>query len=93
MGEEKNHAALVHRTPAPRLRTELHKIMRFFAGAATKGGLPLAGGMVPTTVNGLPGFLLHLSDGIATVALEIDGDRVVAFYLVRNPDQLRHLES
>ncbi|WP_422057026.1 sigma-70 family RNA polymerase sigma factor [Sphingomonas sp.] len=43
-------------------------------------------------VNGLPGFVTMEADGeIQTTALEIDGDRIVAIYITRNPDKLRHL--
>lgn len=45
-----------------------------------------------TTINGLPGFVTREADGeLQTTALEIDGDRIVAIYIVRNPDKLRHL--
>lgn len=69
------------------------KIMRFLAGVAKKGGMPPAGSWVPTNVNGLPGFLLHMPHGTETVALEIDGEQVAALYIVSNPDKLRHLQS
>lgn len=43
-------------------------------------------------VNGLPGFVTLESDGeIQTTALEIEDGRVVAIYVTRNPDKLRHL--
>jgi RNA polymerase sigma-70 factor (ECF subfamily) len=43
-------------------------------------------------VNGLPGFVSLEADGeIQTTALEIDGGKIVAIYVVRNPDKLRHL--
>jgi RNA polymerase sigma-70 factor (ECF subfamily) len=43
-------------------------------------------------VNGLPGFVTMESDGeIQTTALEIEDGRVVAIYVTRNPDKLRHL--
>jgi RNA polymerase sigma-70 factor (ECF subfamily) len=41
----------------------------------------------------LPGFVLHLADGVQTTAFEIAGNKVVALYAVRNPDKLRHLVS
>jgi RNA polymerase sigma-70 factor (ECF subfamily) len=69
------------------------KILRFFAGVSRKGGLPPPGSWVPTSVNGLPGFLLQLPHGIETVALEIHGEQIAALYLVRNPDKLEHLQS
>jgi RNA polymerase sigma-70 factor, ECF subfamily len=43
-------------------------------------------------VNGLPGFITLEADGeLQTTALEIDGGKVVAIYVVRNPDKLKHL--
>jgi RNA polymerase sigma-70 factor (ECF subfamily) len=43
-------------------------------------------------VNGLPGFVTLEADGeLQTTALEIEDGRVVAIYVVRNPDKLRHL--
>jgi RNA polymerase sigma-70 factor (ECF subfamily) len=43
-------------------------------------------------VNGLPGFVSLEADGeIQTTALETDGGKIVAIYVVRNPDKLRHL--
>ncbi len=45
----------------------------------------------PTTLNGLPGFVFHGPEGVETMALEIDGDQIVAIYAVRNPDKLKHL--
>ncbi len=43
-------------------------------------------------VNGLPGFVTLEADGeLQTTALEIDNDKVVAIYVVRNPDKLKHL--
>ncbi len=44
-------------------------------------------------VNGLPGFITMEADGeIQTTALEIEGGKVAAIYVVRNPDKLRHLQ-
>jgi RNA polymerase sigma-70 factor (ECF subfamily) len=43
-------------------------------------------------VNGLPGFVTLEADGeLQTTALEIEDGRVVAIYVVRNPDKLKHL--
>ena len=45
-------------------------------------------------VNGLPGFVSREADGVLqTTALLIDGDRIKAIYVMRNPDKLRHLEA
>jgi RNA polymerase sigma-70 factor, ECF subfamily len=46
-----------------------------------------------TFVNGLPGFVTQEADGLQTTALLIDGNRIKAVYVMRNPDKLRHLEA
>jgi RNA polymerase sigma-70 factor (ECF subfamily) len=43
-------------------------------------------------VNGLPGFVTLEADGeLQTTALEIEDGKIVAIYVVRNPDKLKHL--
>jgi RNA polymerase sigma-70 factor (ECF subfamily) len=43
-------------------------------------------------VNGLAGFVLREKDGeIDTFAFEHDGSRIVAIYVVRNPEKLGHV--
>jgi len=43
-------------------------------------------------INGLPGFVTLEADGeYQTTALEIEEDRIVGIYVMRNPDKLRHL--
>jgi RNA polymerase sigma-70 factor (ECF subfamily) len=43
-------------------------------------------------VNGLPGFVtVEQDDTLQTTALEIADGRIVAIYVTRNPDKLRHL--
>jgi RNA polymerase sigma-70 factor, ECF subfamily len=43
-------------------------------------------------VNGLPGFVtLENGDTLQTTALQIETGKVIAIYVVRNPDKLRHL--
>jgi RNA polymerase sigma-70 factor (ECF subfamily) len=40
----------------------------------------------------LPGFITCEADGeLQTTALDIEGDKIVAIYVMRNPDKLRHL--
>jgi RNA polymerase sigma-70 factor (ECF subfamily) len=46
-----------------------------------------------TFINGLPGFVTEEADGLQTTALLIDGDRIRAVYVMRNPDKLQHLGS
>lgn len=45
------------------------------------------------SINGMPGFVIRLEDGVQTTAFEVDGESIVALYTVRNPDKLRHLVS
>jgi RNA polymerase sigma-70 factor, ECF subfamily len=43
-------------------------------------------------INGLPGFVtVERGDILQTTALAIENERVVAVYVVRNPDKLRHM--
>jgi RNA polymerase sigma-70 factor (ECF subfamily) len=42
-------------------------------------------------INGLPGFVTMEQDTLQTTALEIADGRIVAIYIMRNPDKLRHL--
>ena len=43
-------------------------------------------------INGLPGFITREADGeFSTTALDIEDGKIVAIYVVRNPDKLRHL--
>lgn len=43
-------------------------------------------------VNGLPGFVTREGDGVLqTTALEVEDGEIVAVYVMRNPDKLRHL--
>jgi RNA polymerase sigma-70 factor (ECF subfamily) len=67
------------------------RVARFFIGLAKK--LAASGTNVrfePATINGKTGALLFL-DGELDQAMScaFDGDRIAAFYMVRNPDKLR----
>lgn len=45
-------------------------------------------------VNGLPGFIsVERDDMLQTTALEIENGKIVAIYVVQNPEKLRHLEG
>jgi RNA polymerase sigma-70 factor (ECF subfamily) len=67
------------------------KILRFLVGIGTKNPLPKAQDVERVDINGLPGFVVRLPDGIETLSLEISNDQIVAIYGVRNPDKLKHL--
>lgn len=69
------------------------RVCRFFVGVTRKFG----GGRPPARfawLNGQPGLLSLEHDGLPqSVTLEIEGGRITAIYLVRNPEKLRHLEG
>jgi RNA polymerase sigma-70 factor (ECF subfamily) len=45
-------------------------------------------------INGLPGFVtVEQDDTLQTTALQIEDGKIVAIYVMRNPDKLRHLED
>lgn len=68
------------------------KVVRFLVGVQRKRVREhLAARTVPARINGLLGFVVHDAEGTATLALETSGERIVAIYLVRNPDKLRHV--
>jgi len=80
------------RTAALRSIAGADKVCRLFAGLARKARSPSPRWAKRLTVNGLPGLLTIEEDGLPQVTtLELDGDRIQAVYIIRNPDKLRHL--
>jgi RNA polymerase sigma-70 factor, ECF subfamily len=68
------------------------KVLRFLAGVARKNPSLPEMEVRAATINGLPGFVIREPDGsIDTMAIEHHGGRIVAIYLVRNPEKLRHV--
>ena len=69
------------------------KVARFFIGIAGK----IAGQDVriePAVINGAVGALLYLDGELdLTLSMAIDGEKIAAIYIVRNPDKLRHLRA
>jgi RNA polymerase sigma-70 factor, ECF subfamily len=67
------------------------KVARFFIGVAGKNsGRDIR--IEPTIINGTVGALLYMDGEIDhSLSLTIDGDRIAAIYVVRNPDKLRHI--
>jgi RNA polymerase sigma-70 factor, ECF subfamily len=69
------------------------KIARFFisvAGKAKAAGQDIR--IEPAMINGSIGALLYLDGELDhTLSVDIDGEKIAAIYLVRNPDKLRHL--
>ena len=67
-------------------------IVAFFTKLATQPWSRIAPEqMQRVDINALPGFIVQAHDGVQTVAFELAGDQIVAIYIVRNPDKLRHL--
>jgi RNA polymerase sigma-70 factor, ECF subfamily len=69
-----------------------YRILRFFAGILRKNPALATVATRPALVNGLPGFVMREDDGsIDTMAIEHREDRIIAIYLTRNPEKLRHV--
>ena len=68
------------------------RILRFFAGIARKNSALSTTQVRPAIVNGLEGFVLREEDGsIDTMAFECQHGRIVAIYVIRNPEKLHHV--
>ena len=66
------------------------KVSRFFAGLVRKhqaqGGTRA---FHPAEINGAPGLIVYVDGELdQTVSLEVEGDRIAAIYVVRNPEKL-----
>jgi RNA polymerase sigma-70 factor (ECF subfamily) len=68
-------------------------ILSLFAAITAQRRLLRPDRLERASINGLPGFVVHAEDGVQTTAFEVEGDKIVAVYVVRNPDKLRHLAS
>ena len=72
--------------------TGLDDVMRLFAAFASIYAVSRSHLVRYGFVNGLPGFItIERGDILQTTALEIGQGGVVAIYVVRNPDKLRHM--
>lgn len=70
----------------------LNDVMRLFATFASVYALSRSRLVRYGFINGLPGFItIERGDILQTTALEIEHEGVVAIYVVRNPDKLRHM--
>jgi RNA polymerase sigma-70 factor (ECF subfamily) len=68
------------------------KIVRFFISIARKNPELPSLQWRSATVNGLAGFVVREHDGaLDTTAFEHRDGRIVAIYIIRNPDKLRHV--
>jgi RNA polymerase sigma-70 factor (ECF subfamily) len=80
--------ASAHRAPV----AGLDNVMRLFATFAAVFAEGRSRLVRYGFINGLPGFItIERGDILQTTALEIEDGRVVAVYVVRNPDKLRHV--
>jgi RNA polymerase sigma-70 factor, ECF subfamily len=70
-------------------------IVRLIEGLAWRGGgFGSASGMRGARINGYPGLVLSLADGITTMAFEPGADGLIAaIYVVRNPEKLGHVQA
>jgi RNA polymerase sigma-70 factor (ECF subfamily) len=67
------------------------KIARFFIALANKNAARDIR-IEPATINGTAGALLYMDGEVDhTLSMAIDGERIAAIYIVRNPDKLRHV--
>ena len=73
---------------ARRTVTGADRIARFVTGVTSRA---LDGAIRPVLVNAAPGAIMATADGPAVVSIEIDGDRVTALYVFRNPEKLTHV--
>jgi RNA polymerase sigma-70 factor (ECF subfamily) len=66
------------------------KVARLFIGLAGKNaGRDIR--IEPAMINGAVGALLYMDGELDhSLSMAIDGDRIAAIYIVRNPDKLRH---
>jgi RNA polymerase sigma-70 factor (ECF subfamily) len=70
----------------------LDDVMRVYAAFASVYAVSRSRLVRYGFINGLPGFItVERGDILQTTALEIEDGRVVAVYVVRNPDKLRHM--
>jgi RNA polymerase sigma-70 factor (ECF subfamily) len=69
------------------------KILRFYQGVLRKNGPVCGASGHAVLINGLPGLLITEPQGVQTAAFDIDAQgRIIAVYVVRNPDKLTHLQ-
>jgi RNA polymerase sigma-70 factor (ECF subfamily) len=70
----------------------LDDVMRFHASLARLFAQKMSRIVRYGFINGLPGFVtIEPDDTLQTTALQIDDGKIVAIYVMRNPDKLQHL--
>jgi len=72
----------------------LDKVARLLGALVEKAGWNTVEVLRETRIGGLPGRITMENDALPqAMALEIDGGRIVAIYVTRNPDKLGHLSG
>jgi len=70
------------------------RVVRMLAGLASKFGALTPRWVRPVRIDGLPGYIAYDHWGnLQTMALVIENGRIIAYYTVRNPDKLMHVEQ
>jgi RNA polymerase sigma-70 factor (ECF subfamily) len=68
-------------------------VTRFFAHWAEKAGYRRPPVLHMGLIDGLPGYVTEEADGIQVTAFAIEGERIAAIYVIRNPDKLERLAA
>jgi RNA polymerase sigma factor (sigma-70 family) len=72
--------------------TGLDRLLRLYETVRSKWGEGSAQMIEPVWIDGLPGYVSRERGGVLqTTALAIEGGRITAIYITRNPDKLRHV--
>jgi RNA polymerase sigma-70 factor (ECF subfamily) len=82
------------RTAALRVMVGRDDVIRLIQGIVWRqGGAMGLKSVEMVRINGGPGLLIHVEDGLETFALEPGEDgRIAAIYVMRNPEKLRHVQ-
>lgn len=69
-------------------------VMLLLNGIAARKGFDNPTAMRPVMINGVPGVIMEVFDGVQTMAFEPAGDgKIAAIYIMRNPDKLGHVRA
>jgi RNA polymerase sigma-70 factor (ECF subfamily) len=69
-------------------------VMLLLKGLSSRGGFPAPQAMRPVLINGAPGVVMDMADGLQTMAFEAGDDGLLsAIYIMRNPEKLGHVRA
>lgn len=69
-------------------------VMLLLKGLSSRGSFVKPMTIRPAMINGAPGVIMDLADGLQTIAFEADADGLLsAIYIMRNPDKLVHVRG